>query len=223
MRAMVLTRNVLLWEGLRSVLRGNGIEAAERAGSPAEAEERLRAEAPALLFVDAGSLAGEGALSLGALRALAPEGGVVLLSLSGPRAVAEALAHGASAYLCDEISAEGLDLAVRATQHGCVLLDRGALGELLPGEGAPAGLRAVEMTPREREVLGLMAEGLSNRQIAGRLSLRPSTVKVHAGHILKKLQVNDRAQAAAWAARHGVGTGTEITTEPQRTQSGRRG
>src|SRR5690606_6905955 len=105
----------------------------------------------------------------------------------------------------------------RSVHAGHVLLQAEVAGALLaqqdtgPGQG-----RAGSLTDREREVLGLIADGRSNREIARALVLSERTVKTHVSNILMKLDLSDRTQAALWAVRHGV-TGRPATPPTGRT------
>jgi DNA-binding NarL/FixJ family response regulator len=79
---------------------------------------------------------------------------------------------------------------------------KGMLSEMKPGAATPSAAR--NLTKREREILALVAEGLSNREIADKLVLSPETVKSHVAAILEKLNVSDRTQAAIYAVRNGL-------------------
>ena len=96
--------------------------------------------------------------------------------------------------------------AIRSVHAGHVLLQPEVADALLAREEAgPAQGRGGTLTDREREVLGLIADGRSNREIARALVLSEKTVKTHVSNILMKLDVADRTQAALWAVRHGIG------------------
>ena len=124
--------------------------------------------------------------------------------------VYDALQAGASGFLLKDVPAETLFEAVRVIAAGEALLDpvitRRLIAEfarLRPRPHAPAnGLE--ELTPRETEILGLVAEGLSNREIALRLVLSDETVKTHVSHVLRKLGLRDRAQAVVVAYESGL-------------------
>ncbi len=93
--------------------------------------------------------------------------------------------------------------AIRSVHAGHVLLQPEVAGALLAGEHTSGG-RGPSLTEREREVLGLIADGRSNREIARALVLSEKTVKTHVSNILMKLDLADRTQAALWAVRHGI-------------------
>jgi DNA-binding NarL/FixJ family response regulator len=120
-----------------------------------------------------------------------------------------ALSAGASGFLLKDVTAEGLFDAVRVVAAGEALLaptvTRRLIGEFLrarPAAPAPAPLGT--LTPRETEVLRLVAEGLSNAEIAGRLVLSDQTVKSHVSRMLAKLGLRDRAQAVVAAYESGL-------------------
>jgi DNA-binding NarL/FixJ family response regulator len=123
--------------------------------------------------------------------------------------VYDALQAGASGFLLKDVPAEALFDAVRVIAGGEALLaptiTRRLIAEfarLRPRQVRPEALS--ELTPRETEILGLVAEGLSNREIAERLVLSDETVKTHVSHVLRKLGLRDRAQAVVVAYETGL-------------------
>jgi DNA-binding NarL/FixJ family response regulator len=125
--------------------------------------------------------------------------------------VYDALRAGASGFLLKDVTAERLFDAVRVIAAGEALLapaiTRRLIGEftrLRPGPGRTAGAAVDALTPRETEVLGLIAEGLSNPEIAARLVVTEETVKTHVSRILSKLGLRDRTQAVIAAYESGL-------------------
>jgi DNA-binding NarL/FixJ family response regulator len=123
--------------------------------------------------------------------------------------VYDALQAGASGFLLKDVRAETLFDAVRVVAAGDALLaprvTRRLIAEfarLRPRQVKPESL--TELTPRETEILGLVAEGLSNHEIASRLVLSDETVKTHVSHVLRKLGLRDRAQAVVVAYESGL-------------------
>jgi DNA-binding NarL/FixJ family response regulator len=121
-----------------------------------------------------------------------------------------ALKAGASGFLLKDVPPEELLFAIRAVHSGDSvvapsttrrLIDQFA--HLLPG-GGPAPVELTGLTEREREVLVLVAQGLSNAEIAGKLFLSEATVKTHVGRILAKLDLRDRVQAVVYAYENGL-------------------
>lgn len=125
---------------------------------------------------------------------------VVLTSFSDDRHIAEALDAGAVGYVLKHAGPDELLGAIRSAAAGDVPLDPKAARVLLAGLGRR---RAVtELSPREEEVLRLVAEGLANKQIARRLQITERTVKAHLTRVFDRIGVADRTQAALWAREH---------------------
>ena len=126
---------------------------------------------------------------------------VVLTSFSDRARILDALDAGAAGYLLKDAEPEELLRGIRAAAAGEAPLAARAASELLAErhEARPAA----GLTPREREVLAMVAEGLPNKLIARRLEISEKTVKAHLTHIFERLGVSDRTQAALWAQRHG--------------------
>jgi DNA-binding NarL/FixJ family response regulator len=125
---------------------------------------------------------------------------VVLTSFSDPERILDALDAGAIGYLLKGADPDELLRGVRAAASGESPLAPKAASAVL---AARAGRRpAEELTPREREVLLMVAEGLPNKLIARRLGISERTVKGHLTHIFERIGVTDRTQAALWAERH---------------------
>jgi DNA-binding NarL/FixJ family response regulator len=132
---------------------------------------------------------------------------VVLTTYADDRSVLEALRAGAVGYLTKDASAEEIQQALERVTSGQVALDP-EVQRLLVGAVAdgtrPAGQLPDGLTPREAEVLSLIAEGLSNTEIAARLVVSEATVKSHINHLLPKIGARDRAQAVSYAYRTGL-------------------
>ncbi|MFF8523102.1 response regulator [Streptomyces werraensis] len=130
---------------------------------------------------------------------------LVVTSFTEQRTVIPALRAGAAGYVYKDIDPDALAGAIRSVHAGHVLLQPEVAGALLSQEESGSGAgRAGSLTEREREVLGLIADGRANREIARALVLSEKTVKTHVSNILMKLDLGDRTQAALWAVRHGL-------------------
>ena len=138
---------------------------------------------------------------------------ILVLTMSGEdSAVLAAVRAGARGYLVKGVGPDEVVAAVRSVAAGHAVFGPELAGRVLdllarPGGPAAEPLDAPELSVREREVLELVARGLSNQQIAQRLFLSPITVRNHVSHILRKLHVADRAQAVSRARRAGLGGG----------------
>ena len=138
---------------------------------------------------------------------------VVLTTYADDESVMAALRAGARGYLTKDATSEDIERAIRDAAQGRTRLDptvQERLVELVtagpavaaPGPVPPGG----RLTDRETEVVSLMAQGMSNREIAGRLFVTEATVKTHVNNVFTKLEVSDRAAAVAWAFRSGLAT-----------------
>jgi DNA-binding NarL/FixJ family response regulator len=135
---------------------------------------------------------------------------VVLTTFDDDESVFVALRHGARGYLLKDATAQAIGDAIRQVADGRAALDPtvqsrllDTLGRTAPG-AFPVGPGPEVLTAREAEVVALIAEGLTNQQIAARLVVSEATVKTHINHAFSKLGVRDRAQAVAWAYRTGL-------------------
>ncbi|MFJ8729377.1 response regulator [Streptomyces bauhiniae] len=177
-------------------------EAADGAAGVARAEE-LR---PAVILMDVLMPGTDGIDALRRLRELGnPARVLIVTSFTERRTVVPALRAGAAGYVYKDVDPDALAAAIRSVHAGHVVLQSEVADALLAQEGSNSGQgRGGSLTEREREVLGLIADGRSNREIARALVLSEKTVKTHVSNILMKLDLADRTQAALWAVRHGV-------------------
>jgi DNA-binding NarL/FixJ family response regulator len=125
---------------------------------------------------------------------------LVLTSAAGPTSPALALQVGAAGFLYKDVDPDALVRAIRSVHDGHTVLAPGAAGLVAAGSAA-GGRGLAALTSREREVLALVADGRSNREIAKTLSVSEKTVKTHVSAVLAKLGVADRTQAALLAVR----------------------
>ena len=132
---------------------------------------------------------------------------IVLTSFAEDELVFPAIEAGATGYLLKDVDPAELHQAIQAVHHGEVQLHPDVTKKLIQRITAPqtvAGSAHGDLTPRELEVLSLIAQGKSNREIAVSLSISEKTVKTHVGNILSKLHLSDRTQAAIYAHKHGL-------------------
>ncbi len=126
---------------------------------------------------------------------------IALTSFKDSELIRNALEAGAIGYLLKDVSADELARAIRAAHIGRATLSPDAAQALVESANQPP-IPGLDLTAREREVLILMIEGLNNTQIAGRLSISPSTIKSHVSNILTKLGVASRTEAVTLALRN---------------------
>jgi DNA-binding NarL/FixJ family response regulator len=211
---VMLVDDHAIWRGgVRSMLEDTEFEVVGEASSGPEAIEVAREVRPRLVLLDIRMAGGDGLGALVALKEEHPRMAVVMLTTyDNPTYMARAVAGGAAGYLLKGIDQDEMLTALRAVAGGETLLAREDLIRSLRSvsETAAGSMDLIEpLTDREQEVLRLLATGLSNRDMGSVLFIAESTVKTHVEHIIGKLGVSDRVQAAVWAARHGLATASE--------------
>ena len=159
---------------------------------------------PDVILMDMFLPAMDGAATTQAIRQRFPQIQVIMLtSFKEGKLIKNALAAGAIGYLLKDVSADDLARAIRAAHAGRATLSPEAAQALVEESNLPP-VPGLDLTEREREVLTLMIEGLNNVQIAGRLTVSPSTIKSHVSNILSKLGVASRTEAVTLALRNGI-------------------
>ncbi|MEZ7007109.1 response regulator [Streptomyces sp. AD55] len=206
-KVLLVDDHQVVRRGLRTFLEVQGdIAVVGEAADGAEGVERARELRPDVILMDIRMPGMDGIEALRRLRELDhPARVLIVTSFTERRTVVPALRAGAAGYVYKDVDPEALAGAIRSVHAGHVLLQPEVAGALLSQEEAGSGQgRAGSLTDREREVLGLIADGRSNREIARSLVLSEKTVKTHVSNILMKLDLADRTQAALWAVRHGM-------------------
>jgi DNA-binding NarL/FixJ family response regulator len=196
LRLVVVGEDALARAGLRALAESAGLRVTADV-PPAEVEDLAEDEADAVAW-DVGP---RGAVD--GLRALAARFPLVAVLWSDDQA-GEVLAAGARAALSRDRLDDRLLPAVSAATAGLVTLDEGLAESVLRPRPAPAPVLAEPLTPREVEVVQLLAEGLTNRRIGERLGISEHTAKFHVNAILGKLGASSRSEAVAQAARLGL-------------------
>ena len=210
-RVLIVDDHAVVREGLRTFLQlQEGMEVVGEAAGGEEAVERAVALAPDVILMDLVMPGLDGAGAMRLLRERAPRSRVIVLtSFLDDERLMPAIESGAAGYLLKDVEPAELARAVRSACADEAVIDPTVAARLLRrlGEGAPpaaAGAGDPDLTRREREVLELIAAGYSNKRIALHLGIAEKTVKTHVGHLLAKLGVADRTQAALLAVRHGL-------------------
>jgi DNA-binding NarL/FixJ family response regulator len=180
-------------------------EAADgRAALDELAELAVRHELPDVVLMDLLMPRLDGVAATAAIKKQYPEVEVVALtSFSEAERVHVALEAGAAGYLLKDAEADEVGAAVRAANRGEVHLDPAVARKLTRSLIAPQH-GATALTPREREILVLVAQGRSNRDIASTLVISERTARTHVSNVLTKLGLASRTQAALWAVREGL-------------------
>ena len=205
-RVVVADDSVLLREGLVRLLEASGFEVAGQAGDGEDLLRKVRAHRPDVAVIDVRMPDIGGAEVLAALRAEELPTNVVFLSaFLDSKTVYEAVAAGAKAYLSKEADSEEIVAAIQAAARGETILgpevQTGLAEQIRMREESEVRPR---LSPREQEVLELIAGGLSAPEIGERIHLSTATVKTHLQHIYEKLGVSERAAAVAEAMRRGL-------------------
>ncbi|MFE7751571.1 response regulator [Streptomyces sp. NPDC057428] len=206
-KVLLVDDHQVVRRGLRTFLEiQDDIEVVGEASDGAEGVARIEQLRPDVVLMDIKMPGTDGIDALRRLRELDnPAKVLIVTSFTEQRTVVPALRAGASGYVYKDVDPDALAGAIRSVHAGHILLQPEVAGALLAQEDGGGGTgRGSTLTEREREVLGLIADGRSNREIARVLVLSEKTVKTHVSNILMKLDVSDRTQAALWAVRHGA-------------------
>jgi NarL family two-component system response regulator LiaR len=206
-RVLIVDDHSVVREGLRAFLQlQDGLEVVGEAADGEEAIEAASQFRPDVILMDLVMPRLGGVAAMRRLREEVPEARVIVLtSFLDDDKLLPALRAGAAGYLLKNAEPQDVARAVRAAHAGEALLDPVVAARLVETLAAEDGQEPLDrLTPREREVLVLIGRGFSNKRIAGELELSEKTVKTHVGHVLAKLGVTDRTQAAVVAVRAGI-------------------
>lgn len=213
-RVVVADDQAMIRDGLATLLSAAGdVEVVGQAGNGREAVELARCLAPDVIVMDVRMPVLDGIAATAEILGDDPTDDapkvLVLTTFDLDEYVYDALSAGASGFLLKDAPGADLVHAVRIVARGDALLAPSVTRRLI-GDFARRRKRdlrggaVTELTPREHEVLGLIACGLSNAEIAAELFLAEQTIKTHVGHILTKLNLRDRTQAVVFAYQRGL-------------------
>jgi NarL family two-component system response regulator LiaR len=220
-RVLIVDDHAMVRQGLRTFLElqdddpsSPSIHIVGEAANGVEAVRLARRLQPDVILLDLLMPEMDGIEATARIVESSPRSRVIVLTSFGEEdMIIPAIRAGAQGYLLKDIAPDDLVRAVRAAHLGRTQLHPDVARKLMSAvatrEEAPAGRPAApfaELTEREAEVLRLIADGLNNREIAGRLTISEKTVKTHVSSILGKLHLEDRTQAAVYALRHGLTT-----------------
>ena len=209
-RVMLVDDHELVRQGIAAMLNSaSDLQVVGEARSGREALEVARRELPDVVLMDVKMPDMDGLEATKKLKEERSRTAVIMLTMhDNPSYLRDAVRAGAAGYLLKDVSKDELVDAIRQVATGGAFIEsqmlKGMLSEMKPSSGGSATGVGKNLTKREREILALVAEGMSNREIADKLVLSPETVKSHVAAILEKLNVSDRTQAAIFAVRNGL-------------------
>lgn len=210
MRVLLADDHALFRAGIASLLQAWGLEVVGEAANGLEALELARRRRPDLVLMDIAMPDCNGLEATRLIKAELPATRIVIVTVSDEdEDLFEAVKSGAEGYLLKDMSRDELHGTLEAVAAGEPALSRGLAAKILDefarlAEEGPAKQPEDELTPREREVVQLVAEGATNREVAEALFLSEHTVNFHMKNILRKLHLRNRAQAVAYAIRTGL-------------------
>lgn len=214
-RVLLVDDQRLMRDGMRTLLSLEAdISVVGEAGNGLEGLQQALDLRPDVVLMDIRMPGMNGVEGTRAIRAALPETRVLILTtFDDDDLVVEALREGAAGYLTKDLPAEEIAAAIRKVREGGIIMPppiaAKVVAELTRRAATPAhpvadaGL-AAQLTDREREVLRLLGQGYSNKEIGDALHITEGTAKNHVSRVIEKLGVRDRTQAALWAVRHGL-------------------
>jgi DNA-binding NarL/FixJ family response regulator len=211
-RVAIVDDHRVVRQGMRSLLADAGMEIVGEAGDGDAAVTLADETRPDVMLLDIRMKGRDGLDALPDIKAVSPCTQVIVLTTyANPAYLTQAMQHGACGYLLKEADMDDIINAIHTAAMSGNLIDRNLLQQALETEHVQTALPIDRMpelvepiSNREYDVLQCLTEGLSNAEIAERLSIGVSTVKTHVKHILQKLNVHDRTQAALMAVRRGL-------------------
>jgi DNA-binding NarL/FixJ family response regulator len=213
---LVADDHEIVRQGLASIFKNSEIRIVGEASDAAEAVKLARKFRPDVVTLDvrlnsdkgSGGGSGDGLDAIKTIREACPDTRIVMLSsFDSPTYIARAVSAGASDYVLKTASRQAIVEAVTNAAHGTPPARSGEFRRIassMANKTVPDDID-VPLTPRETQVLRLVAMGLSNQEIADSLEISIETVKEHVQNLLRKLSLGDRTQAAVWAIRQGLG------------------
>ncbi len=197
-RVMIIDDHEIVRRGIAEIVdRTDGLEVVAEAGSVDDALRRAVLVRPDVVLVDLQLPDGTGIEVMQRMREDLPQARpIVLTSFDDDGALSEALAAGARAFVLKTVRGAEITDVIKAVADGRVLLDERTVTRRRADHEDPTA----DLTPSERRVLGLIGDGLSNREIGERLGVAEKTVKNHITSLLSKMGLQRRTQVAAWVA-----------------------
>jgi two-component system, NarL family, nitrate/nitrite response regulator NarL len=210
-RVLIVDDHTLFRSGIKALLlREPGFEVVGEAPDGLEGIKRAKALKPDVILLDLHMPGLSGREALKTLTEEVPDAHVVMLTVSeDAEDLIETLRSGASGYLLKNIDTQTLLDSVRRAAEGESVISAEMTSKLVRGIKAgprldPQQTERERLSPRERQILAFLAKGASNKEIARALDVAESTVKIHVQHILRKLNLSSRVQAAVYAVEAGL-------------------
>ena len=203
-RVFLLDDHEVVRRGVRDMLEEAGLDVVGEASTAEEAVRRIPAILPDVAVLDVRLPDGNGVEVCREVRDLVPGLACLMLtSYSDDEALFEAIMAGASGYVLKQIKGTELVDAIKTVAGGQSLLDPAATARVLDRlrAGSPEDDKIASLTDQERKLLDLLAQGLTNREIAGKMFLAEKTVKNYVSNLLAKMGMQRRTEAAVYAAR----------------------
>ncbi|HNS51724.1 MAG TPA: response regulator transcription factor [Anaerolineae bacterium] len=218
MRILLADDHGLFLEGLHNLLRAGGYEVVGGARDGLQALQLARTLHPDVILMDVRMPGCDGLTATRLIQAEMPDVKIVMLTTSAEEAdLFEALKSGASGYLLKNLEPNQLFDYLAGLERGEAPLSRQLSARLLrefalqaaeldgrAGAGPAGESRAADLTPRQRQILALVADGLTYKEVGAALSLSENTVKYHMGEVLQRLHLKNREQVVAYAHRSGL-------------------
>ena len=204
-RVLIVDDHAVVREGLRAFLElQDGIEVIGEAGDGREAIEEAGRLRPDVILMDLVMPRLDGVEAMRELHGRVPAARVIVLtSFPDDKRLVPALRAGAAGYLLKNVQPQELARAIRLADAGEAMIDPAVAARLVDALVEVRGDEGPKLTRREQEVLELIGRGLANKRIALELGISEKTVKTHVSHVLAKLGVSDRTQAALYVERSG--------------------
>jgi two-component system response regulator NreC len=210
-RILLADDHTLMRQGLRALLeRQEGLSVVAEAADGHEAVERATEMRPDIAIIDIGMSNLNGIEATRRITEKHPETAVIILSMHADEGyVLRALSSGARGYLLKDSPEQDLINAIRAVKQGKAFFSPEISRMLAEDYMRQMRQRGVDdsyelLTPREKEILQMLGEGKSNKEVAARLNLSPHTVETHRGNILEKLNLHSAAEMILYAVRKGI-------------------
>jgi two-component system NarL family response regulator len=214
---LLVDDHTLFLEGMKNLLAARGAQVVGTARDGLEALEKARQLAPDLILMDVRMPRCDGLAATRLIKAEQPDCKIVMLTTSSEEAdLFEAIKSGASGYLLKSLEAESFMNYLSGVMQGEAVISRELAGTLFkefthmavqmdePERLRDCGQGGVALTPRQRQILELISQGLSYKEVADRLGLSVHTIKYHMGEVLQCLHLKNREQVVAYALRTGL-------------------